>query len=122
MLSKEDTVYKNIKAPPTKTLKQLRVFLGLASFYGKYVPDFSVIAASLTDATNKGKQKEITWDEVRERAFQELKRRISHVPILKLPDVSEPFILQKDASHVWIGTVLSKKVQLEKSGQLFLRV
>jgi len=60
----------------------------------------------LSDATKKRSLKEIIWNEVRGRAFQELKNRISHPPILKLPDVSEPFILQTDASHVGIGAVL----------------
>jgi len=106
MCPREETVDKILKAPPPKTIKQLRSFLGLASFYRKYVPDFAAIAASLRDATKKGSPKEIIWTEVQERAFQELKNRISHPHILKLPDVSEPFILQTDASHVGIGAVL----------------
>jgi len=106
MCLREETVDKILKAPPPKTIQQLQSFLGLASFYRKYVPDFAAIAAPLSDATRKGSPKEIIWNEVRERAFQELKNRISHPPILKLPDVSEPFILQTDASHVGIGAVL----------------
>jgi len=49
---------------------------------------------------------EVVWNETREHAFQELKRRISTPPILKLPDVTKPFILQTDASHIGIGAVL----------------
>ena len=49
---------------------------------------------------------EVVWNETREHAFQELKRRISMPPILKLPDVTKPFILQTDASHIGIGAVL----------------
>jgi len=75
-------------------------------FYRKYVPDFAAIAAPLTDATRKGNQNEIVWNENRDNAFQELKRRISTPPILKLPDVTKPFILQTDASHTGIGAVL----------------
>jgi len=93
-------------APPPRTLKQLRSFIGLANFYRKYVPDFAVIAAPLTDATRKGNPNKIVWTDARERSFQELKKRISEPPILKLPDVSQPFILQTDASHVGIGALL----------------
>ena len=60
----------------------------------------------MTDATKRGGPKEILWNEVRERAFQELRNRISHPPILKISDVSETFILQTDASHIGIGAVL----------------
>ena len=42
----------------------------------------------------------------RNQAFQELKKRISTPPILRLSDVSQPFIVQTDASHIGIGAVL----------------
>jgi len=58
MLPREETVDKILKAPPPKTIKQLRAFLGLESFYRKYVPDFNAIAAPLTDATKKMSRKE----------------------------------------------------------------
>ena len=73
-----------------------------------------MITAPLTDATKKGGLKEIIWNEVWEHAFQELKNRISHPPILKLRDVSEPFILQTDAFHIGIGTVLFQDSAGEK--------
>jgi len=90
-------------------MKQLRAFLGLASFYWKYVPNLAVIAAPLTDATRKGNPTETVWKDGRDKAFQELKRRISTQPILRLPDVSQPFIVQTDASHVGIGAMLLQK-------------
>ena len=62
-----------------------------------------MIAAPLTDAIHKGNPNEIVWNDSRDQAFQELKRRISTPPILRLPDVTQPFIVQTDASH--IGTV-----------------
>ena len=97
---------KILNAPPPRTLKQLRSFLGLASFYRKYAPNFAVVAAPLTDATKKGNPNEIIWNDARERAFQELKKRISEPPILRLPDVTRVVILQTDASHTGIGAVL----------------
>jgi len=87
-------------------MKQLTAFLGLANFYRKYVPDFAMIAAPLTDATRKGNPNEVVWNDNRDEAFQELKRRISTPPILRLPDVTQSFILQTDASHIGIGAVL----------------
>ena len=106
MSPRQETVDKILKVPPPRTLKQLRSFLGLASFYRKYVPNFAVVAAPLTDATKKGNPNEIVWDDVRIHAFNELKKRISEPPILLLPDVTRTFILQTDASHIGIGAVL----------------
>ena len=80
--------------------------LGLASFYRKYVPDFAVNAAPLTDAIRKGNPIQVVWNKTRDHAFQELKRRISTPPILKLPYVTKLFIVQTDASHIGIGAVL----------------
>ena len=109
MKPRPETIEKILRVPPPRTMKQLRALLGLASFYRKYVPDFAVIAAPLTDATRKVNPNEIVWNDQREQAFQKLNRRISTPPILRLPDVSQPFIVQTDASHIenW-GCVTSK--------------
>jgi len=103
---KQDTVAKILNAPPPRTHKQLRAFLGLANFYRKYVPNFAIVAAPLTDATRKESPNEIPWNEARDQPFQELKKRISSPPILRLPDVSQPFIFQTDASHLGVEAVL----------------
>jgi hypothetical protein len=65
-----------------------------------------VIAAPLTDATRKGSPTEIEWTDCRTQAFETLKFHVSHPPILSLPDVSKPFILQTDASNLGIGAIL----------------
>ena len=106
LLPRQETIDKITNAPRPRTKKQLRAFIGLAGFYRKYVPNFSVIAAPLTDATRKGSSNEVSWDDAREQAFQTLKANISQPPILRLPDVSQPFILQTDASNTGLGAVL----------------
>ena len=80
MKPRAETVEKIQKVPPPQTLKQLRSFLGLASFYRKYVPDFATIAAPLSDATRKSNPTVVIWNEARDHAFQELKRHISKPP------------------------------------------
>ena len=66
LLPRQETIDKIINAPRPRTKKQLRAFIGLASFYRKYVPNFAVIAAPLTDATRKGSPSEISWNDARE--------------------------------------------------------
>jgi len=60
----------------------------------------------MTDATWKGQPNEVQRSKVKEQAFQNLKKRICEKPILRLPDVSQPFMLQTDASHIVIGAAL----------------
>ena len=83
---------------PTPTnLSEVRSFLGLASYYRKFVKDFSRIAIPLTQLTLKGVAYE--WTEDRESYFQELKTRLVTAPILILPSDKEEFPIYSDASH-----------------------
>jgi len=60
----------------------------------------------------------IPWNEASDQAFQELRKRIRSPPILRLPDVSQPFILQTDASHLEVGAVLLPEDSTGKRSQL----
>ena len=80
--------------------------MGLAGFYRKFIPNFSAIAAPLSDLTKKGKPNKLEWTDSQEKAFGTLKSCLAKSPILKLPDFSETFILQTDASEVGLGAVL----------------
>ena len=82
----------------TETVTQVKGFLGLASYYRKFVKYFSKIAKPLLNLTKK--------EEGTEAAFQELKNKLISAPILAFPqaDGSE-FILDTDASAYAIGAV-----------------
>ena len=60
----------------------------------------------LTDLLKKGKAKHIQWSEAQERAYSLLKKYLLQEPVLKLPDLSKPFVLQTDASGVGVAAVL----------------
>lgn len=71
--------------PSPKNLFEVRSFHGLASFYRKFIKNFSEICAPMIDTIKKASQP-FRWTKVAERSFQLLKRKITERPILRLPD------------------------------------
>jgi len=102
----EDLVCKIKQAAAPTTKKQLRSFLGLVNYYRVFVPHFAAIAAPLTDLTRKGSPNTLVWTDIQDQAFHTLKEAVSNPPVLRLPDVQKPFILQTDASSEGIGAIL----------------
>jgi hypothetical protein len=82
-------------------------FLGLASYYRRFIKDFATIASPLHKLTEK--EKAFDWNEDCETAFQTLKQALTQSPILGYPRPGEEkFILDTDASGQGIGAVLSQ--------------
>jgi hypothetical protein len=93
--------------PVPHDLKTLRSFLGLASYNRKFVPDFAKVAGPLHALTKK--EVPFLWTPKCQSAFVELKRLLTHSPVLSFPDFAEPFILETDASGACLGAVLAQK-------------
>jgi hypothetical protein len=95
-------------AKPPKNVKQIQSFLGLASYYRKFIKNFSRIASPLINLTKKDVN--FKWTDECQQAFQTLKMYLtSHEHVLILPDYNESFRLECDASSHGIGGVLSQK-------------
>lgn len=88
---------------------EVRSFLGLASYYRRFVRGFAEIARPLHQLTENGKR--FKWDEACQRAFVELKTHLILAPILAYPDPKKVFILDIDASDFGIGAVLSQDME-----------
>ena len=58
-----------------KSVFEIRSFLGLAGYYRRFIEYFSRLAAPMTRLTRK--EVKFVWDDSCERAFQELKRRLT---------------------------------------------
>ena len=83
--------------PPT-TKKQTRRILGLMSYYRTFVPNFSTIAQPLTDITRKKSSNKVQWTEECQKSLDKIKDILTTEPILRVPDLSKPFIVQSNAS------------------------
>ena len=69
--------------PVPTSIQQVQSFHGLASFYRRFVRDFSSIVAPMTEVL-KGRSFE--WTDQAHSAFEEIKRRLTSAPILALPN------------------------------------
>jgi hypothetical protein len=98
--------------PVPKTIKDVRSFVSLASYYRKFVKNFAQITKPLTQLLEKGK--EFSWSMDCQHAFDTISEKLGRETRLQLPDFTKPFRLACDASGVAIGAVLS---QLDNDGQ-----
>ena len=118
--------------PVPSNAKELHSFLGLASYYHQFIPNFTCIAKclhQLVGLTNvkktKGKRKEVisleelknkpdvtlpkfVWASEHQKAFDALKLALTTAPVLGYPDFEREYIIKTDASLRGLGAVLSQ--------------
>ncbi|XP_068229084.1 uncharacterized protein [Palaemon carinicauda] len=98
----------NIRAiqemPYPRTKKEAQRFLGMVQYFRRFVPNFSQVAAPITDLF-KGKKLFCCTDECR-AAYDHLKGILMSRPVLRAPDYTKPFALAVDASNIGVGAVL----------------
>ncbi|XP_068233339.1 uncharacterized protein [Palaemon carinicauda] len=90
--------------PAPQNRRGVRRFLGMVSYYRRFVKNFSDIAHPLTNLLKKDVK--FIWDEQCQESFDKLKASLMTFPLLRSPDFSLPFCLATDASDVGLGAVL----------------
>ena len=115
-----EKVEKVANWPVPVDIRELQSFIGLASYYRRFIKKFSEWSKCLHEligpegSVKKSKRKKVTpesfvWKEEHQEAFDNLKEALTTSPVLAYPDFSKPFILETDASFKGLGAVLSQK-------------
>jgi len=94
--------------PEPKCVKDIRSFLGLCSYYRRFIYKHAEIAKPLHQLTEKNRQ--FVWTKECSNAFIALKDALVSAPVLSYPDFTQPFILDTDASDFAVAAVLSQTI------------
>ncbi len=97
--------------PPPTNITELRSFLGLVSYYRRFVRDFATIASPLYQLTYMGQW--FGWSEDCAEAFQQLKDALIDAPVLAYPDPNQPFLVDTDTSNVGVRLYSPRGGRLE---------
>ena len=90
---------------PTSSRKQLRSFLGIASYYRRFFKNFTKITRLLSDKILE--KIELEWTPPIQKSFDTLKQALITAPVLANPDFSKPFLVAKDAFSAASVTLLT---------------
>jgi len=92
--------------PPTD-VSEIHNFLGLASYYRRFVEGFSKLAKPMTALLEKNAK--FVWSNMCQVSFEEFNKRLTTTPALVLPDLSKSFSIYCDASRLGLGCVLMQE-------------
>ena len=97
-----------VRAPIPRNVSQLRSFLGLVNYYGKFIPNLSSLLRPLNELLTS--QAAWRWSGSCNKAFMEAKQQIASAKVLTHYDPKLPITLAADASAYGIGAVISHRM------------
>ena len=103
-----DKVEAILKIPAPTNLTEVRRFVGMASWYRRFIRDFATLLTPLHHLMKKGVQ--FLWTTECDEAFRSIKQQLVAAPLLSCPDFTKPFVLQTDASAYGLGAVLTQTI------------
>lgn len=101
-----------VNSPIPKNIKQVRQFMGLASYFRKFIPDFANRTACITKLTKHDQKWE--WGHQQDTAREYVINHLSNKPLLTIFDPELPTELYTDASSLGYGAILIQKINNEK--------
>ena len=97
-----------IRSLPTPTrVREVRSFIGMCSYYRRFIPNFSEIAEPVIALTRKFAR--FKWTDECQGSFDYLKQSLTVVPLLAYPDPNKHYTLYTDASNSCIGACLTQQ-------------
>lgn len=109
-LTKNIMAIKDFKTP--SNVKEVRRFLGMASYYRRHIKDFAQIASHLTNLIkNQENKNTIIWNKEHEDSFNLLRDCLIKAPVLSHFSENNQLILTTDASIQALGAVLEQRDQ-----------
>ena len=95
--------------PTPTSVTQVRQFVGLASYYRRFIEGFARIAGPLHQLTKQNA--EFKWTDECQEALDTLKKKLVEAPVLVYPNFDIGFVLETDPSYQGLGAVLSQKLE-----------
>ena len=92
--------------PTPTTVKQLKTFCGMVSYYRRFIPDCSKVASPSYRLLKRDAKFE--WGPEQDHAFERLTAKLTTRPLLQYPDFDKEFVLTTDPSNTGLGAVLSQ--------------
>ncbi|CAB3249944.1 unnamed protein product [Arctia plantaginis] len=96
-----------VDAPTPTDVTQLKGFLGLLNYYGKFIPRLSTLLHPLHELLKKGVSWK--WSSECNQAFVEAKRALSSKKVLAHYEEGRPLVLSVDSSAYGLGAVLAHR-------------
>jgi hypothetical protein len=97
-------VIKVQEFPVPKNISQLRSFIGLASYYRRFIKDFATITYPINKLLKATRP--YVWTRDQQAAFEALKKRLTEAPVLMHPNFEKPYQVHTDACKEGLGAVL----------------
>ena len=94
--------------PVPRSARDVRSFLGLASYYRRFIPKFAQTSKPLHELTSIS-LKSFMWNFEHQKAFENLRKKLCEPPVLMFPNFEKEFFVDTDVSDIALGAFLSQK-------------